>query len=92
MEIEKREYWNRVEWGYWEGDEFILHREGGPAIERNTGSMFWYYHGKLHREDGPARELSDGAKSWWYHGHEAKNEKEFYNKEWRNKILLALVK
>jgi hypothetical protein len=32
----------------------LLHREGGPAIERPDGSEYWYLNGRLHREDGPA--------------------------------------
>ena len=42
-----------------------LHREDGPAIEWDNGSMYWYINGECHREDGPALETSDGDK-WWY--------------------------
>ena len=38
---------------YWfKGD--VLHREDGPAINRQNLTQVWYIGGKLHREDGPA--------------------------------------
>ena len=46
----------------------ILHREDGPAIERNYGDKTWFSNGERHREDGPAVEASDGSKSWWLNG------------------------
>jgi SAM-dependent methyltransferase len=42
-----------------------LHNLYGPAIERASGSKYWYINGNLHRLDGPAIEYSDGEK-WWY--------------------------
>lgn len=32
----------------------VLHRVGGPAIERGDGTWEYYYEGKKHRLDGPA--------------------------------------
>ena len=46
----------------------LLHREGGPAIERADGGKQWYLNGQCHREDGPALEFSDGTKYWLYEG------------------------
>ena len=43
-----------------------LHREDGPAVERN-GTKEWWVNGKLHREDGPALELNS-TKEWWVNG------------------------
>lgn len=31
-----------------------LHRDDGPAIENNDGSVGWFQKGQFHREDGPA--------------------------------------
>jgi len=42
-----------------------LHREGGPAIECENGTKYWYIDDKLHRLDGPAVEYSDGLKYWY---------------------------
>lgn len=43
----------------------ILHREGGPAVERVNGDQEWWLHNKLHREDGPAVQLADGTRMWF---------------------------
>jgi hypothetical protein len=43
----------------------ILHRIGGPAVERASGIREWYVDGKLHRVDGPATEFPDGTKCWY---------------------------
>ena len=32
----------------------LLHREGGPAIERADGTKAWFRDGLLHRDGGPA--------------------------------------
>ena len=45
-----------------------LHREDGPAIERNDGSKFWCLNDKLHREDGPAIEYVNSYKAWYLNG------------------------
>lgn len=92
MKIEKIKYTDYTEWVYQKGSGYVLHREDGPAREWNNGNKIWYYHGKLHREDGPAFERSNGIKEWYYHGIRAKDKKEFYSKEFRNKALLGLVK
>jgi hypothetical protein len=39
-----------------------LHREDGPAVECDSGSYAWYFHGKRHREDGPATKNVYGYK------------------------------
>ena len=51
----------------WYKDD-LLHREGGPAIERVDGSKYWFKNGKLHREDGPAAERADGLMCWYFNG------------------------
>jgi hypothetical protein len=44
-----------------------LHRENNlPAVERSSGTKFWYLNGKLHRTDGPAIERFDGFNKYWY--------------------------
>lgn len=45
----------------------IIHREDGPAVEWQDGSMEWYINGFIHREDGPAIETSQ-AKAWYKNG------------------------
>jgi hypothetical protein len=42
-----------------------LHREDGPAIEYNNGTMLYYINGILRREDGPAIIRADGKKQYW---------------------------
>ena len=45
-----------------------LHREGGPAIEHESGANGWYQNGLRHRTDGPAIECADGTKRWYING------------------------
>jgi len=45
-----------------------LHREDGPAYEKENGAKHWWLHGKRHREDGPAVEHPDGSKGWYLNG------------------------
>jgi hypothetical protein len=66
MEITRRKINNVVDYGYYQDDSFINHREGGPAVV-SIGVRKWYLHGVLHREDGPAFE-SDRYKAWWIDG------------------------
>ena len=56
---------DRIEWHNSKGE---LHREDGPAIERDDGTKQWWRNGKLHRLDGPANEWADGNKEWWVNG------------------------
>lgn len=51
----------------------VLHREGGPAIQCENGSKFWYVNGERHREDGPAIEGARGY-DYWYLNDERVNE------------------
>ncbi len=51
----------------------LLHREDGPAIERQDGSKEWWLHGELHRESGPAIERADGTVEWWRDGEQLNN-------------------
>ncbi len=50
-----------------EGEETLLHRDDGPAVEMVDGSVEWWKHGQLHRIDGPAVENVDG-REWWFRG------------------------
>ncbi len=45
-----------------------LHREDGPAIERDNGDKSWWLNGKRHRENGPAIEWAGGYKEWFILG------------------------
>jgi len=45
-----------------------LHREDGPAIERNDGTKEWYANKRRHRMDGPAIEFANGDKYWFIDG------------------------
>ena len=91
MEIIKREFDERVEYGYWKGEDWVLHREDGPANEYANGNKFWYYHGVRHREDGPASIWSSSTKFWYYYGTPTKDENEFYSEEFRQRALLNLI-
>jgi hypothetical protein len=68
MQIEKRQFEDRIDYGYFKGDVFIRHREDGPAIEYANGAKIWCLYGMRHREDGPAIEYADGDKVWFIHG------------------------
>jgi hypothetical protein len=46
----------------------VVHREGGPAIERTDGTCEWYAEGVRHRDDGPAIISPDGQCQWFQHG------------------------
>ena len=43
-----------------------FHREKGPAVEMDNGTVKYFHHNKLDREDGPAIIWSDGRSSEWY--------------------------
>ena len=45
-----------------------LHRDNGPAIEREDGTREWYQNDLLHREGGPAYEREDGTRAWYLNG------------------------
>ena len=78
-------YENRTTW-YLNGK---LHREYGPAVERNNGSKAWYLNNRLHREDGPAIEDVDGNKKWFLHGVEL-TESEF-NAKVKKEMTIAEI-
>jgi hypothetical protein len=42
-----------------------LHRDDGPAIERDNGTREWYRYGHLHRNGGPAIEFASGARRYF---------------------------
>lgn len=80
---------NKIEIRYHGGDKYWfmnneLHREGGPAIERNNGVKEWWVNSRLHREDGPAIECTNDVKFWFLNGIEY-TEQEY-------KIQLRLIK
>src|SRR5665213_1239100 len=45
-----------------------LHREDGPAVEREDGTREWWRDGNRHREGGPAIERQSGTRQWWRDG------------------------
>lgn len=55
---------DRKEWR-WRG---VLHRIGGPAVEKNNGDIAYYFNGKVHRTDGPAVICADGTKGYFLNG------------------------
>lgn len=56
-------------WGFeYQKTNNMLHRDDGPAVDRNDGTKIWYKNGKIHRENGPALEYSNGDKRWYKHG------------------------
>jgi hypothetical protein len=46
----------------------VLHRVGGPAVERADGTKVWFVYDKMHRVDGPAIEYANGDKNWYVDG------------------------
>lgn len=63
---------NNLGFEYYNNEHYIngnlIHREDGPAIHHDDGSMFWIFNGKLHRENGPAIEYIDGRTEYWLNG------------------------
>lgn len=51
---------------YWA--DGVLHRDGGPAIERPDGASTWLFKGVIHRDDGPAVRHADGTVEYWLAG------------------------
>ena len=47
----------------------LLHRENGPAILWDSGTLVWYQHGKRHRMDGPAWITRTRKHEWYIRGH-----------------------
>jgi hypothetical protein len=43
----------------------LLHKEDGPAIIWNDGSVEWFFDGRRHREDGPALILNNKSEFWY---------------------------
>jgi len=66
----------------------IVHRDGGPAIERPDGSQEWYSDGIRHCGTGPALISPDGERQWFVHGREL-TEAEF--DEMRRRIIDAMA-
>jgi hypothetical protein len=69
MQIEKKELVDRIEYGYYQGDKFIWHREDGPAIEFVNGDKEYWINGeiikrefKYHTEHG----YYEGDKFIWH--------------------------
>ena len=63
----------------------LLHREDGPAVEKNNGTKKWLINGLLHREDGPAFVWANGRIEWWLND-------ELYYTEQDYKIALRKMK
>jgi hypothetical protein len=63
---------------YWTDENGFYHRDNGPAIINNNGSMRYCKHGELHRLDGPAV-IYKNHKQWYINGERifCKNNKEF---------------
>lgn len=55
------EYGNKC----WYNSERLYHREDGPAIEYNNGTLTWCINGELHRDNGPAVMWTSGAIFWY---------------------------
>jgi len=59
---EVRSEWNMNQW--MKGDD-NFHREGGPAVEFDNGTTWWYLNSLVHRVNGPAIEFDNGKKHWY---------------------------
>ena len=60
-------------YGYYLNNNFVLHRDDGPATETSDGAKYWYQHGLSHRLDGPAIERTGICIicGWYYNGEKA---------------------
>jgi hypothetical protein len=74
MKLEDLNFENMTVIGYYQGDDFIHHNEGEPAVIYSDGTKYWYIHGVLHREDGPTVEWADGYKFWYLEGKRVEEE------------------
>lgn len=52
----------------WVDSNRKFHRDDGPALEKASGHMLWFQHGKKHRLDGPAEYNNGGGSYWFSHG------------------------
>jgi hypothetical protein len=48
-------------------EQGVRHRENGPAVVYNDGSVIYYRNGLIHRDDGPAMIVANGEKQYWMH-------------------------
>jgi len=48
----------------------LIHREDGPALLWESGTLVWYRHGQRHRMDGPALIVFTGQTEWYIRGYE----------------------
>jgi len=54
---------------FFRDDNGKYHRDDGPAIILNDGSITWFKHGDRHREDGPAHiDKANGIEEWYLDG------------------------
>ncbi len=60
----------------------LKHRDDGPAVEWDNGTMEWWINNMRHREDGPALVIPGIHQSWWINNKRF-TEEEF--SEWRLK-------
>lgn len=52
----------------WKLPDGKYHREFGPAVEWEDGTLEWLQYDHLHREDGPAVIDKHGSEHWFRHG------------------------
>jgi len=73
---------------------YVLHREDGPAIIYPYGQMEWWVSGVLHRDpqEGAAIEFSNGGKDYWEHGKRLHPWKQYWLNTVSKKLVLWLMK
>ena len=78
MKNGKHTYANSEEWWY---QNYVWHRDGGPAITYAGGTKQWYRHGKRHRTDGPAIIWSNNTEAWYINDEELTESEVLIQKE-----------
>ena len=61
---------------FWFNEKGQYHKDNGPAIILNSGTIIYAQNGLRHNSNGPAVEWKTGEKQWFYNG------KEFEFKNW----------
>ncbi len=69
MKVRRRYHPKSGDIYYTVGYSKVLHREGGPAVIKSSGSRYWFRYGKIHRVGGPAMESHYGTDTWYKDGY-----------------------
>ena len=67
----------------WEDENGHIHREDGPAVIYDDGSVEYWQHGRLHRIGGPAIDYPDTFRKWYQDNNLYNNSREWWVDNYR---------